>query len=245
MITLPFYIANIMAGFVAAQPKRHAMRGRVNAFLYTPTMARLIKKVYSEKTETVKFVRQHTPSRCVCVINDKYFVKIFKKNLGTRLSDFEFLVNYVRKHMDITIPRVYASKNKHMYVTELIDGHSIYDFDPKFVLKHEQKILKNVEKIISDLQAIDIKKIPNNERFCVALESTSKNTPVEEITDDSVLSHGDMNVRNFMFDDDLNICGLIDFDGMKITNDRAKDMQNFMKYWNRYKENSKKQTPPK
>jgi len=240
MITLPFYIANIMAGFVKQQRRRHSLRGHVNAVLYTPTMARLIKNVYGEETKTVKFVRQHTPSRCVCVINDKYFVKIFKKNLGTRLSDFEFLVNYVRKHMNVTIPRVYASKNNHMYVTELIDGRSIYDFDAEFVLKHEEKILKGVSKIISDLQAIDVKKIPDNKRFCVELESPSKNTFAEEITDDSVLSHGDMNVRNFMFDDDLNICGLIDFDGMKITNDKNKDMQSFMKYWNRYKEKNKK-----
>lgn len=240
MITLPFYIANIMAGFVKSQPKRHSLRGHLNAFLYTPTMARLIKKFYGEKTRTVKFVRQHTPSRCVCVINDKYFVKIFKKNMGNRLANFEFLVNYVRDKMNVAIPVVYASKNKHMYVTELINGHSIYDFDPEFVLKNEQKILNGVSKIISQLQSINIQQIPNNERFCVALESASKHISPEPITKDSVLLHGDMNLRNFLFDDDLNICGLIDFDGLCITNDKNKDMQNFMKYWNRYKENNKK-----
>ncbi len=245
MVTLPFYIANFLAGFVSPQSKRHVLRGHVNAFFYTPMMMRFIKRVYGEKTHNVKFVRQHTPSRCVCVINDKYFVKIFKHNKGTRLADFEFLVNYVRNRMQVAIPRVYTSKNNHMYVTKLIKGREIYDFDSDFVLKHEKKILQNVSKIISELQSIDVQKIPNNERFCVALESLAKNANTEPITSDSVLSHGDMNLRNFLFDDDLNIVGLIDFDGMCITNDKDKDMQNFMKYWNRYKENAKKQTPLK
>ena len=158
------------------------------------------------------------------------------------MGDFEFLVNYVRHKMPVKIPKVYVAKNNHMYVTELVSGYSIYDFDPKTVLKNEKKILKGVTKIISDLQSIDIKKMSNPERFCVALDAPSKNTPVEAITNDSVLLHGDMNVRNFIFDQDLNICGLIDFDGMRITNDKNADMKNFMKYWNRYKENSKKQT---
>jgi hypothetical protein len=245
MITLPFYIANFMAGFVKSQDKRHILRGRVNTFFYTPTMARFIRRVYSEKTQTVKFVRQHTPSRCVCVINDKYFIKIFKKNYGTRIKDFEFLVNYVQKKMKISIPTVFAAKNGHMYVTEIIQGHCIYDFEPEFVLKHEQKILNQVADVIHGLQSIDVKKIPNNERFCVALESPSHNAKIESITNNSILVHNDMNVRNFMFDNDLNICGLIDFDGLCIMNDADRDMKNFMKYWNRYKDNNKKQIPPK
>lgn len=225
-----------MAGFVKNQSKRHTLRGHVNAFLYTPTMTRFIKRVYGEETQTVKFVRQHTPSRFVCVINDKYFVKIFRHNLGTRLKNFEYIVNYIRKFISVPIPMVYASNNKHMYVTQLIDGKSIYDFDKKFVLKNEKKILTQVSKIIKELQSIDLKKIPDLQRFQIALESTSRNIKTEQITDKSVLSHGDLNVRNFLFDDDLNICGLIDFDGLCLTNDKDKDMKIFMKYWNRYQE---------
>ena len=240
MITLPFYIANIMACFIKNRDKRHVLRGRVNAFLFTPAMARFVHRIYGEKTETVKFVRQHTPSRCVCVINDKYFIKIFRKNYGTRLKDFEFLVNYVQKKMKVTIPTVFASKNGHMYVTEIIKGRCIHDFDPEFVLKHEQKILNQVENIIHELQSIDVQKIPNKERFCVALESPQRDVETKPITNKSILVHNDMNVRNFMFDDDLNICGLIDFDGLCIMNDSDKDMKNFMKYWNRYKDNNKK-----
>lgn len=236
MFALPFYISNLMACFVKVQSQRHALRGRVNSFLYTPVMSRFIRKTFGEKTKTVKFVRQHTPSRFVCVINDKYFVKIFRKNMGKRLKNFEFLVNYVADFIDVKIPKVYASNNKHMYVTRFIEGRSIYDFDKEFVLKHEKKLLNQVDKIISDLQSIDVHKIPNAERFCIALEATSKKAMPESLTDDSVLAHCDMNVRNFLFDKDFNICGLIDFDSLCITNDRAKDKQIFMKYWNRYKE---------
>lgn len=236
MFALPFYISNIMAGFVKNQSKRHVLRGHVNAFLYTPTMSRFIRKIYGEETKTVKFVRQHTPSRFVCVINDKYFVKIFRHNLGTRLKNFEFLMNYVRDNMNIVIPRVYVSTNNHMYVTELIGGKSIYDFDKKFVLKNEQKILHQVSEIIKELQSIDLSKISDIQRFQIALETTDKNQKIEPITNQSVLTHCDMNVRNFLFNDDLNICGLIDFDGLCLTNDKNKDMQIFMKYWNRYKE---------
>ena len=242
MITLPFYISNILAGFVKTQAKRHLLRGRVNSFFYTPTMMKFIKETYGEKTENVKFVRQHTPSRFVSVINNKYFIKVFKHNMGSRLKDFEFLVNYVRDFMDVPIPKVYVSKNNHMYVTEMLDGFSIHYFDKEFVLKHEEKIINQVKKIISQLQSINVHKIPDAERFQSPLEKTDKKIQTEKLTPESVLAHNDMNVRNFLFDKDLNICGLIDFDGLSITNDKNKDMQIFMKYWQQYK-NSKRKHP--
>ena len=240
MFSLPFYISNFMSWFVKRKSARHRLRGYVNSFLYAPIISRFIKKTFGEKVSYIKFVRQHTPSRFVCVVNDKYFVKIFKKNLGVRLKNFEFLVNYISKFMDVTIPPVYIAKNNHIYVTPKISGISLYDFDKKFVLKHEKQILHQVENIIDELQSIDVSKIPDAERFCVALESTSKQSKIESITSDSVLAHMDLNIRNFLFDKDMNICGLIDFDSLCITNDRTRDMQIFMKYWNRYKENNKK-----
>lgn len=231
MFSLPFYISNLMACFVKVQSRRHALRGRVNSFLYTPLISSFIRKTFGENTKTVKFVRQHTPGRFVCVIN----VKIFRSMSGARLKNFEFLVNHIAQFMDIDIPRIYVAKNNHMYVTEKANGFGIYDFDRKFVIQHEKKILNQVDEIISALQSIDVKKLPDANRFCVPLESTSKDIMPEPITDNSVLSHGDLNVRNFLFDKDLNICGLIDFDGMRITNNGEYDKQIFMKYWNRYK----------
>jgi hypothetical protein len=246
MVGVPFYISNFVSWFIKKQSVRHRVRGRVNSFLYTPIIKRFIKKTFHEKTKTVCFVRQHTPSRFVCVVNDKYFIKVFKHNPWKRMKNFEFLVNYIAKKMSIKIPRVYVSKNNHMYATPRIQGRSLYDFDKEFVLKHEKKILIQVDKIIRELQSIDIHKIPNATRFTKALESTSHNVKPEPITADSVLTHNDLNVRNLLFDKDMNICGLIDFDGLCITNDKTHDKQTFMKYWNRYKEKSdKKQTPLK
>ena len=241
-MSLPFYIGNLIACFVSDSRSRSNVRGSINNFLYAPVVARFIKKIFGDKANTIKFVRQHTPSRFVCVVNNKYFVKVFKHNMKSRLKDFEFLVNYVRDYMDVPIPKVYISKNNHMYVTELLDGFSIYYFDKEYVLKHEEKIINQVDKIISQLQSIDLKKIPNAERFQNPLEKTDKKVQNELITNQSVLAHNDMNVRNFLFDKDLNICGLIDFDALAITNDKSKDMQSFMKYWQQYK-NSKRKHP--
>ena len=162
--------------------------------------------------------------------------------MKSRLKNFEFLVNYVRDFMDVPIPKVYVSKNNHMYATELLDGYSIYYFDKEFVLKHEEKIINQVTKIISQLQSIDLQKIPNAGRFEYALEDTYKDKKSEKVTDKSVLAHNDLNVRNFLFDKDLNICGLIDFDALAITNDQDADMKIFMKDWQRYK-NSKRKHP--
>lgn len=232
----PFYVGNLLACFVFSSRRRSNARGNVNNFFYSPIVARFVKKVFGEKAHTIKFVRQHTPSRFVCVVNDKYFVKIFKKMSHKKLENFEFLVNYVRNNVSVNIPKVYIGKDDNIYATEKIDGKSIYDFDEKFVLQYEAKILTQVEQIIFSLQNINLRKIPNPERFCVALETTSNKTKPEPITDESVLAHLDLNVRNFLFDDYMNIIGLIDFDSLSITNDKNKDMQIFMKYWNRYKE---------
>ena len=236
LTALPFYISNIMSCFVKNADARHRLRGNVNRFFYAPLMARVVKDIYGEKASSIKFVRQHTMGRCVCVVNDKYFVKVFRNMSGVRLKNFQRLINYVKDSLGVKVPDVYIAKNNHMYVTEKISGRGIYDFDKGFVLKHEKKILAQVDNIISKLQSIDVHKIPDAGRFCVALESTSKKIKPEVITKDSVLAHFDLNVRNFLFDDDMNICGLIDFDSMAITNDKNKDKQIFMKYWNRYKE---------
>ena len=235
MMKLPFYIGNFLACFVFGARARSNARGNINNFFYRPVVARFVKKIFNEQAHTVKFVRQHTPSRFVCVVNDKYFVKIFKKMSHKKLENFEFLVNYVRSNISVNVPKVYIGKPGNIYAAEKIEGKGIYDFDGKFVLQHEQKILRQVEQIISSLQNINLKKIPNPERFCVPLEATSKKFEAESITDSSVLAHCDLNIRNFLFDDDMNILGLIDFDSFTITNDKNKDMQIFMKYWERYK----------
>ncbi len=240
MNALPFYIGNFLSCFIINGEKRHKIRGDVNFVLYKKPVARVIKRIFCEKAQDIKFIRQHTPSRFVCLVNDKYFVKIFKYSHKKRLKNFEFLVNYVCNFMDVNIPKVYISNDGHTYVTEKIPGQSIYAFDKEFVLKHEKQILQQSAHIISQIQSIDLNKIPNAQRFTIALEKTSKKTKPEKITNESVLAHLDLNVRNFLFDENLNICGLVDFDSMSITNDKNKDMQIFMKYWERYKKSIQK-----
>ncbi len=238
IVSWPFYISNFMSCFVKSRAARHKFRAFVNCFLYKPFLIRIVNNMFGTRCKSVKYVRQQTMGRCVCVVDDKYFVKIFRNMSGEKLKNFEFLVNYISKFITIKIPRVYIAKNNHMYITKKIPGFCIHDFDKEFVLKHEKKILIQVDNIISQLQSIDLTKLPNAERFCVALESTTKNPQIEPITADSVLGHFDMNVRNFLFDKDMNICGWIDFDSLHITNDKTRDKQIFMKYWNRYKENN-------
>lgn len=240
MTGLPFYISNFLACFVRNSDKRHEIRGKINFFLYKRFAGHVVNKIFKESINDVKFVRQHTPSRFVCVVNDKYYVKIFKNMSKKRLENFEYLVNYIIKFMDVNIPKVYISTDGHTYITPKIPGFSIYAFEKELVLKNEEKILAQVDKIILQLQSIDINKLKNPERFCVALESTSKKVKREHITNDSVLAHLDLNIRNFLFDKDLNICGLIDFDSLCIINNKNQDKQNFMKYWERYKKSTRK-----
>ena len=238
IMSLPFYISNFMSCFVKNQDKRHKLRLVVNCALYKPFVAHFVKKTFGVRAQSIKPIRQHTMGRFVCVVNDEYFVKVFRNMSGARLKNFECLVNYVAKFLDVDVPRIYISKNNHMYATKKTCGYSIYDFDKKFVIKNEKKILAGVDHIISQLQSIDLAKIKDASRFCVALESTTKKNKIEPITPDSVLTHLDLNVRNFLFDKDLNICALIDFDSLCITNNKTRDKEIFMKYWNRYKESN-------
>lgn len=232
MTKIPFYIGTLFACFVPNSHKRHVVRGWVNCILYFPRISLFVKRIYGEFAHNVRFVRQHTPDRCVCIVNDKYYVKIFKKVPVKKLKAFADLTDYVARCLHIEIPLVFVGKISSMYVCEKLKGHSIYDFDKKYVLKHRKKIESQVAKIIDDLQKIDVKKIPNYKNYTSALQ----NSPVEKITSKSVLGHFDLNETNFLFDDDLNICGIIDWDGLRITNDKDKDMQIFMKYWKRYQE---------
>lgn len=86
MNVLPFYIGNFLSCFIINGEKRHKIRGDVNFVLYKKPVARVIKRIFCEKAQDIKFIRQHTPSRFVCLVNDKYFVKIFKYSHKKRLK---------------------------------------------------------------------------------------------------------------------------------------------------------------
>lgn len=239
MHKIPFFISNLVSCFIYGKKNRHKWRGKINVFLFYPKIARFIRRVYGiKKIKTIHFVRQITLNRVVCVVNDKYYVKIFRNVSVEQLKNFEFLLNYVADRLDVVVPRIYADDSVPMYVCEAVAGMDVYDFDKDFVLKNEDKILNQVTNIICQLQAIDVDDIPENNRFMDSMQvRTKEKTPKKRRR---VLAHFDLNETNLLFDSDLNIVAVIDWDTLSIAQNPDTDMTIFMKYWDRYKKKNKK-----
>ena len=49
-----------------------------------------------------------------------------------------------------------------------------------------------------------------------------------------VLAHFDLNETNLLFDDDMNICGIIDWDMCSVAKNPDTDLFVFTKFWNRF-----------
>ncbi|MCR4917774.1 MAG: hypothetical protein K5912_02395 [Alphaproteobacteria bacterium] len=233
MNKIPFLIGNFFACFVPGSERRSACRGKVNIFFFRFKIAGFIKRVYGEKLHTVKFVRQHTLNRVVCLVNDKYYVKIFRTVSLEQLNNFAFLVNYVRPYISVQIPNIIVDKKIPMYVCEKLDGIGIESFDSKFVLKNEKKFLNQVLKIIKELQSVDVDKIPDNKRFESSMQPRRLDYPEQGMH--KVLGHFDLNETNFLFDKDFNIVAVLDWDALSIANNQETDKNIFIKFWNRYK----------
>ncbi len=233
MSKIPFYLGNLVACFVPGSKNRAHCRASINLFLYYPKIAGFIKKTFGEQVHSVKFIRQRTLNRVVCLVNDKYYVKIFRDVTNARLRDFEFIANYIRPFVGVTIPRVVVDAHAPMYVCEKIAGRPIEDFDHDTVIQNEKKIQAQVFKIIDELQSIDVDAIPDNARFNDSLQTRTVEAPTD--TPRRVLAHFDLNETNLFFDDDLNVCAVIDWDTLSIANNPDTDRRIFMKYWNRYK----------
>ncbi|MBO4672457.1 MAG: hypothetical protein J5608_02275 [Alphaproteobacteria bacterium] len=229
MNKIPFFISNLVACFVPNSRRRSRVRGRVNLALFRPWVKSFVRRAYGVEPHSVEFVRQITLNRMSCVVNDNYFVKIFRNVRRQRLDDLKFLLDFIRPYISVEISTIQVHKSIPMYVSPRIPGRLIYDFDKETVLKNENKILKQVAKIIQELQSIDLKTIPNVERFSWGLQP--ERTVEKPCTPHPVLAHFDLNEKNFLFDDDLNIVGLIDWDSLSIAQNPSTDMDIFMKYW--------------
>ena len=144
MSTIPFYVGNLVACFVPDKGRRSRVRGTINTILYTPRIRRLIKRVYNENIKNIKFIRQINLNRFACVVNDKYYVKVFRNISLKRLQEHKFLVDFVRSYISVNIPEMYLEGHMPMYVTEKIPGHPISDFDMQTILKNENKIKKQI-----------------------------------------------------------------------------------------------------
>ena len=95
-------------------------------------------------------------------------------------------------------------------------------------LQYSKEMMKNYP------QSVDVEKIPNNERFVTNMQN--RRYPELPCTGcRRVLGHFDMNLGNFLFDDDLNIVSAIDWDALSIANNPETDWRIFMRFWNQYK----------
>ena len=228
-----FLISNFVACFIPGGARRHKCRGQINMFLLRPFICRFIKKNYGEKIKSIAFVRQHTLNRMVCVVNDYIYVKVFRNVSVKNLKNYGFLLRYIRPLVDVQIPNVIVDDIMPMYGCVRIPGRPVISFDKQYVFKNESKILDQVSNLIAQLQKIDVQQIPGYERF---LDSMQSRTP-ELDTDNKkfVLAHFDLNEMNILFDDDLNICSVIDWDTLSVATNPDTDWRIFMKYWTRFK----------
>ena len=236
MHTVPFFIGNTLACLVPGSERRARFRGKLNLVLFRPWIARFIRREYGERIKSLHFVRQRTLNRVVGVVNDKYFVKIFRNVTNEQIRDFVFLMNnYVRPAIKVNTPKMFVDKKLPMYVCEKIPGRDIETFDKSFVVKNEQHIFKQIGDIISQLQSVDVDKIPHNERFVTNMQNRRyPELPCPHCR--RVLGHFDMNLGNFLFDDKLNIVSAIDWDAISIANNPETDWRIFMRFWNQYKQ---------
>lgn len=233
MYKIPFFISNLISCFIYGSKNRQKWRGRINTFLFRPVVVRFVKKTYGVRVKSVRFIRQITLNRMVCVVNDNYFVKIFRNVTLKQLKDFEFLSEYVETRMKVNVPHVIVHNKIPMYVCERVAGKSIDEFDSAYVLDNSEKILKQVHAIIRQLQRIKVADIPNSERFMDSLQKRTVEEPCHKPK--QVLAHFDLNMLNFLFDDELNILSVIDWDTLSVANNPTTDTTIFLKYWNRYK----------
>ena len=84
------------------------------------------------------------------------------------------------------------------------------------------------------IQSIKIKSVPGWERFVFSMQpERTREKPCDP--GHEVFAHFDLNTTNFLFDDKLNIIGVIDWDTLSVANNPGTDWDIFMKYWNIYK----------
>lgn len=233
MSRVPFYIGNFLALFVRDSNKRARVRGNVNVALYTPRIKHFIRRVYNQEAKSIKFVRQINLNRVCCVVNDKYYVKLFRNITAERVKNYKDLMDFVQPRISVRMPTIYTDSNMAMYVSEKIPGRGINTFDADTILKNESKIKLQVADIISEIQNIKITQIPNYRRFMHSLQPERASEPPIDVPQ-PVLAHFDLNETNLLFDDDMNICGVIDWDMCSVAKNPNTDMFVFMKFWTRF-----------
>lgn len=234
MYKLPFYIGGFVSWFVPGRYRRRRVRGNINVLLYRIPISIFIKRVYGDKVHKIRFVRQVSMNRMTCVVNNRYFVKIFRDVSVEQLNDYKFLLDFIRPYLKIKIPEIFVAKNIPMYVADKLPGKDLKDFDKDLVIKYERKIKNQVVGMINDMQSIPLKLIPNNERFLFPLQSKRAGKEIK-IGRNAVLAHLDLNVSNLLLDDKFNVVSIVDWDSLSIAQSPNIDKDSFEKLWEIYK----------
>lgn len=235
MYKIPFYIGSIVSWFVPGKTNRQYARGNVNVFFFYMPIARFIKRTYGVRARTIRLVRQVTTGRMTCVVNNRYYVKVFRDVSVKQLNDYKFLLNFIRPHLHVEIPNIFVAKHIPMYVADKLPGTDLRKFGKEQVVKHERKIKSQIFKMIDDMQNIPLKSIPNNERFLTPLQPQRHGPKSYQMSKNSVLAHQDLNASNLLLDDKFNVASVVDWDSLSIIPDADKDRKHFENLWQIYK----------
>lgn len=229
MFILPFYIGNILSCLVPGTDRRRNFRGWVNVTLYTPFVKRLIKCAYGERVKKIAFVRQITLNRVCIVVNDKYYVKIFRNVSNKNLQQYKIILDYIQKKLSVKIPNIIVDKKYPMYVCEKLPGVVLEKIDVENIRKNQKKILNQVFGFIKYLQSIDVKMVPELFRY-----NPLQQHKIEKKSENKIpmLGHFDLNGGNLLFDEQFNLVSVIDFDALAIAYNPDTDSERFLVFFN-------------
>jgi len=234
MYKIPFYISGFISYFVPGRYRRRYVRGTINVFFFRVSIAHFVKHIYGVDIKNIRFVRQVSMNRMICVVNDRYYVKIFRDVSVKRLKDYKFLLDFIRPYLKVKIPEIFVHDTIPMYVADKLPGKDMRDFDKTSIIKNETKIKSQVMDVIDAMQSIPVKSIPDNERFLFPLQY-KKNNRKNKIGRDSVLAHLDLNASNIRLDDNFNVVSIVDWDSLSIVDSPDIDKNSFEKLWEIHK----------
>ncbi|MDL2295420.1 phosphotransferase [Lachnospiraceae bacterium OttesenSCG-928-E19] len=229
---MSFFLGNLVSCFVPGTNNRRRVRSNMILFFYRSRIKSFVKHAFDEKLVSIKIIRQITLNRVVYLVNDKYYVKVFRNVSQKRLKQFQFLTDYIRPYLSVEIPVVTVSNKHSMYACPAVNAFAIEHFAPADVLKKQGKIKSQVERVIRELQSINVKDIPMYHRYYDSMQKRTIERPTKH--EKEVLAHFDLNEGNLFFDHELNISAVIDWDTLSIAKNPATDRHIFAKYWRRY-----------
>ena len=127
MYKIPFYISGFISYFIPGHYRRRYVRGTINVFFFRVSIAHFVKHIYGVDIKNIRFVRQVSMNRMICVVNDRYYVKIFRDVSVKRLKDYKFLLDFIRPYLKVKIPEIFVHDTIPMYVADKLPGKDMRD----------------------------------------------------------------------------------------------------------------------